>query len=78
MVEVEGMDLAVVAYLQMMVITGGNVSGYILDNAQDFGCQKCGKPELELFFTSNVLVDTQKNPRLIAFLYDGQATTKTY
>ena len=37
--EVEGMDPAVVAHLQMMVITGGKVSGYVLDNAQDFGCQ---------------------------------------
>ena len=53
------MDPAVVAHLQMMVITGGKVSGYVLDNAQDFGCQKCEKPELELFFTSNVLVNTQ-------------------
>ena len=58
------------------------VSGYILDNAQDFGCQKCEKPELELFFHLRCLSEytaNEKDPRLIAFLYDGgQATTKNY
>ena len=43
----------------MMVMTGGKVSGYILDNAQDFGCQNCEKPDWNCFSPQIVLVNIQ-------------------